>query len=356
MSAKKGVDTKIFEDENTDSGFLSGPLSDQNLSEEFYPEEEPEETQKGDSKDVLTENIELDSGLISGECLSGEIDFHEESTPCSIPVPEQPLIVIDDHSSTSTAIQSQKFDLPPIKILFEQDEDGDTQLHIAAVHGCEKSVATLIKVCPDRELINICNSYGHTALHLAVLAGHPFITKMLVEAGASIATRDFNGETPLHIAVQRKYIRSLKYLLAPVKDQPRTYSSVLNQKNYKGQTCVHLAASKGYLEELRMLVAHGANINAKEGLAGRTPLHIAAQRNDEPLVMYLLRDGNADRGTRDYAGRTARRFASRSRVLHLFGDDYSDDDEDDSESEHESDMERFEEMRTMMAACTTTCA
>ncbi|CAH4037628.1 unnamed protein product [Pieris brassicae] len=376
MSAKKAVDTKFFDDENTDSGFLSGPLSEQILTEEYNPDEDSkekhdrskdtldrtcdkQEKSKDDSwkdnkssKDLLGEHEEFDSGVISMELKSSEIDCQETS---SSHVPVEPLIVIEEVKSDKS-VQAQKYDLPPINILFEQDEDGDTQLHIAAVHGCDKSVSTLIKICPEKKLLNIVNRYGHTALHLAVLAAQPHITKMLVDAGASLNIRDFNGETPLHIAVQRKYVKSLKHLLEPLKRSPRECFNVLDQKNYNGQTCLHLAASKGYIDEIRMLVSYRANINAKEGLAGRTPLHIATQRRDEALLRYLLTETAADRVARDYAGRTARRFARNTSVEHFFTDDYSDDDDYDSDSENESEMERFEEMHQMMAACTTTCA
>ncbi|XP_022129983.2 NF-kappa-B inhibitor cactus [Pieris rapae] len=375
MSAKKAVDTKIFDDENTDSGFLSGPLSEQNLTEEYNPDEDSKEThdaaidtlertsdkqekRKDDckdnksSKDLLSQHEEFDSGVISMELKSGEVDCYETT---SSHVPVEPLIVIEEFKGDNS-VQAQKYDLPPIKILFEQDEDGDTQLHIAAVHGCATSVSTLIKICPEKKLLNIVNRYGHTALHLAVLAGQPHITKMLVEAGASISVRDFNGETPLHIAVQKKYMKTLKLLLEPLKRTPREYFNVLDQKNYNGQTCVHLAASKGYIDEIRLLVSCRANINAKEGLAGHTALHIATRRRDEDLMRYLLTETVADRGVRDYAGRTARHFARKTTVAHLFTDDYSDDDDYDSDSENESEVDRFEEMHQMMAACTTTCA
>ncbi|CAF4905064.1 unnamed protein product [Pieris macdunnoughi] len=376
MSARKAVDTKFFDDENTDSGFLSGPLSEQNLTEEYNPDEESkeihdgandtldrtsdkQEMNKGDSwkdnkssKGLLSEHEEFDSGVISMELKSGEIDC-QETTSSHVPV--EPLIVIEEVKSDNS-IQAQKYDLPPINILFEQDEDGDTQLHIAAVHGCQKSVSTLIKICPEKKLLNIVNRYGHTALHLAVLAGQPYITKMLVDAGASLSVRDYNGETPLHIAVNKKYNMSLKHLLEYFKRSPRENLNVLDQKNYNGQTCLHLAASNGNIDQIRTLASYGANINAKEGLAGRTALHIATQRRDEALLRYLLTETAADRGVRDYAGRTARRFARNTSLEQLFTDDYSDDDDYDSDSENESEVERFEEMHQMMAACTTTCA
>ncbi|XP_047509651.1 NF-kappa-B inhibitor alpha [Pieris napi] len=375
MSARKAVDTKFLDDENTDSGFLSGPLSEQNLTEEYNPDEESKEIHDGandtldrtsdkqemnkddswkdnkSSKGLLSEHEEFDSGVISMELKSGEIDCQERT---SSHVPVEPLIVIEEVKSDNS-IQAPKYDLPPINILFEQDEDGDTQLHIAAVHGCVKSVSTLIKICPEKKLLNIVNRYGHTALHLAVLAGHYYITKRLLDAGALLSVRDCNGETPLHVAVRKTHMKSLKFLLEQLKRSPREYHNVLDQKNYKGQTCLHIAASNGNIDQIRTLASYGANINAKEGLAGSTALHIATQSRDEALLRYLLTETAADRGARDYAGHTARRFARNTSLAQLFTDDYSDDDDYDCDSENESEVVWFE-MPQMMAACTMKCA
>lgn len=141
MSANKIETTKILEDETMDSGFLSGPLSEQNLTEEYNTDEEGNEkrnTSKGDqskdkqekrktkedskkdnksSIDLLSEDVEFDTGIVSMELKS--------EASCSPYVPVQPLIVIGEDKS-SIPVQLQKYDLPPINILFEQDEDGDT--------------------------------------------------------------------------------------------------------------------------------------------------------------------------------------------------------------------------------------
>ncbi|VVC93718.1 unnamed protein product [Leptidea sinapis] len=249
MSAKKVFDTKVLDDENSDSGFLSGPISEQ-LSEDFDSREhtEPTEPTNKCDKNTISENTDLDSGLdlCLSECLS---NVNLGDTPTA----QAPIIVIEPERTQ---------DIPPLAILFQQDDDGDTQLHIAAVRGCEKSVGTLIRVCPETAWLDVPNNYGHTPLHLAVLSGHPVVTRMLVRAGASLGIRDRTGGTPLHIAVERNNLECLQALLARVPEHPpRKLAAVLDQKNYRGQACVHVAAISGHLETLQMLLYYGADIN-----------------------------------------------------------------------------------------------
>ncbi|CAH0714104.1 unnamed protein product, partial [Brenthis ino] len=332
MSAKKGFETKVLEDESADLGFHSGPLSEQLLSSEELNTREDVPVES--DKKVISET-EIDSGL--DLCLSEPLSniSLSESTPTA--QGQGPLIYIDDKKHQ---------DIQLLTILFQQDDDGDTQLHIAAVHGCQKSVGTLIRVCPDKAWLDIPNDYGHTPLHLAAMSGHAVVARMLVRAGASIGARDVTGETPLHKAVA---IRSQECIQAlnPVPEHPTRLSTVLNQKNYKGQCCVHLAATAGYTDMLQQLVYLGADINARDGLGGWTPLHIAARRGDVATVQFLLRVPAVQRAARDYAGRAPRRLARRTRAHALFPDDNDDDEDDDercpclSDSEGETFFEKY---------------
>ncbi|CAK1601418.1 unnamed protein product [Parnassius mnemosyne] len=323
MSAKK--ETKLHEDKNTDSGYLSGPLSEQ-LSGVLDVE-----ISSDSGKVSAFADEQLDSGLDLSECLSN-VKISETTDT------QLPKIRVE-------AEKSQEY--PPFHILFEQDDDGDTQLHIASVHGCEKSVGTLIRVCPEKSWLDVPNDYGHTALHLAVLSGNAVVTRMLVIAGASLAHRDHNGETPLHLAVAANDRECLQALLAPVQDQPhRKLSSVLNQKNYNGQMCVHLAAAAGQIESVQTLAYYGADLNAGEGLAGWTALHIAARRGDARLCAALLRCGAAP-SPLDFANRTPRRLAARNSAAHVFSaveDSDTDDDDDDDMFDSDSDS-LFEKLK-----------
>ncbi|XP_041985410.1 NF-kappa-B inhibitor cactus-like isoform X2 [Aricia agestis] len=336
MSAKRVCDTKIPDEETTDSGYLSGPLSSQLLSSDdlgVETEREDNESERRETgnpvddsdKKVISES-ELDSGLDLSESLSHVKLDEDTETQHERPVIIEPKQGVQDI---------------PLKILFQPDEDGDTQVHIAAVHGCEKSVGTLIRVCPDKRLLDIPNDYGHTPLHLAVMSGHHAVTRMLVLAGASLDVRDRVGETPIHKAVHHtktgQHIKCLLALLAPAPELSRQQNSALNQKNYNGQMCVHLAASAGHLDTLRYLVNYGADINAREGLAGSTALHIAVRRGDKTMTKWLLeRCSSLDSSTADYGGRTPRRLAKRTKLHALFG--ASEDSDDDSDEEDDVDV------------------
>ncbi|KAJ0175529.1 hypothetical protein K1T71_008688 [Dendrolimus kikuchii] len=332
MSANKGFETKLHEDENTESGYLTGEIS--GLCEpEPEPELMPSAPEKQDDQ-KKKEECDLDSGLV----LIPEDDFNVHITDTTINLPT-----------------SRSSDIPPLHILFQQDDDGDTQLHIASVHGCEKSVGTLIRLCPDKAWLDVPNDYGHTPLHLAVMSRNPIVTRMLVIAGVSLGVRDRLGETPLHKATVIRDSECIKALLTPVPEKPRKLSSVLEEKNYRGQACVHIAASAGHVETLQSLVYYGADINSAENLAGWTPLHIAARRGDVRMVQYLSeRCSGVTVRARDYAGRTPRHLARYTKAEKLFvnfkddSDTESDSDDDDM---YDSDSETlFEKMLEQVKA------
>lgn len=325
--SKSNFNTKIAEDENVDSGFLSGPIDVLPGDEESGPVPEPasEDKKVKSVSAVQPSDSEYDSGIVCISELVSSVQLTDTQTPhIAVSPPEQKNI-------------------PPITLFFTPDEQGDTQLHIAAVHGCVKSVATLIRICPNKMFLDLANDDGHTALHLAVMSGNAVVTRMLVHAGLSIEARDRLGETALHKASTKGNVECLQALLAPVPEFPsRKLTTVLNQKNYNGQACVHLATSAGHLVALQTLVFYGADIKAKENLAGWTALHIAARRGDVRIVKYLReRYGDEVTQARDYAQRTPRRLAKKTPAASEFSkvaddsdsDSSSDDDMYDSDSE-----------------------
>lgn len=110
MSAKKGFETKVYDDQESDIGIESGPLSEQLFSSEEL--DTGEDFPVEGSKKVISET-ELDSGLCLSESLS-KVNL-SDSTPTA--QGQGPLIVIDDDKHQ---------DIPPLAILFQQDDDGDT--------------------------------------------------------------------------------------------------------------------------------------------------------------------------------------------------------------------------------------
>lgn len=84
--------------------------------------------------------------------------------------------------------------------------------------------------------------------------------------GADIHARNFDEQTPLHIAAEQGMIHVMRVLLNKGADPDAT--------DFEGETPLHLAALKDRSRAIRLLLNHHAKIDAQDN-DGRTPLHHA---------------------------------------------------------------------------------
>jgi ankyrin repeat protein len=103
----------------------------------------------------------------------------------------------------------------------------------------------------------------------------------------------FCGE--IHDAVRNGDLKKVKALL---KKDPDLVSS---KEAARGFTPLHIAAANGYRDIAEFLLAHGADVNAKNN-DGWTPLYIAANYGQGDIAGLLLA-GNADVNAKDEDGR-----------------------------------------------------
>lgn len=261
-----------------DSGFLSGcNLSSDNFTSSSSVAAEPAVVQQTyASQQQQQKQIEEDSGTFdSGVALdSGAQDSNMRMSDMN-DLCKSLLQLQMSRKEQARNAQWERY--------FRQNDDGDTYLHLAIIHEDAEVAAKLIRVA-ERSWLDIQNDFGQTALHLAVLVGQSRIVRWLLAAGATPAVRDFEGNTPLHTACLQRQNECAKQLLTPLSLTEQD----LEQWNFNGKRCVHIAAETKNIELLRFLVSAGADVNSREGKAGLTPLHIATEDGNEPLVNFLL--------------------------------------------------------------------
>jgi ankyrin repeat protein len=116
-----------------------------------------------------------------------------------------------------------------------------------------------------------------------------------------IDSRDLSkGHTALHLAVQRRDLPWVDYLLG--------LNANANIADKQGVTPLTLAAQIGFVEAVSLLSSRGARVDVPNN-AGETPLMAAVHRRDMALLRVLLRAG-ADPDRKDNSGRSARDYAA----------------------------------------------
>ncbi|GAB6029062.1 hypothetical protein CHUAL_004847 [Chamberlinius hualienensis] len=243
---------------------------------------------------------------------------------------------------------------------FLPDSDGDTKLHLSVIDGRLDLVFSLIYLAPHPSYLDMQNNMSQTAIHLAVLMSQPNMVRALMLAGANLLMRDRQGDTALHLACRKGDIACVKQLTRavtpledhymkvimghhqlPLRKPVLLQPSMLDIQNYQGLSCVHLAAMNQNYGILLLLKKFGANIDAKEGCGGRTPLTFAVELRDPQMVDFLVEKCSASMDTVNYAGLTAFQIAYQTdrkmahKLRSLGAQTFYDDDDVETESEDE---------------------
>ncbi|KAL5970532.1 Ankyrin repeat domain-containing protein 29 [Taenia solium] len=179
------------------------------------------------------------------------------------------------------------------KLLFDNDKDGNSLTHLAALHGNVPLLRFLLE--KDTIEIEARNVLNQTPLFFAVLSGSIETVRIFLEAGASFDVADTNGETVVHISAKINNLEITEFI--------STVGTNLNCVNAKGETALHLAVQNGFHDIVRVLLGRGTNSNVidKDQLS---PLHLAAKSGNLELVRGLLFYG-ADSASPNGLGITA---------------------------------------------------
>jgi len=209
---------------------------------------------------------------------------------------------------------------------------GNTPLHTAAEHPNVKKDLLELLIAKGAD-VQARNEAGQTSLHRVSMIRRrdkrPELTaEVLLAHGAEFDAKDKSGNTPFHFAVKNGHW-ILIYLLmdkgaiiskddnllpdegaslhavwgnqADVLKQLLDHGADVNTADRWGWSLLHYAAYDG--DMTKMLLEKGANPNTVERERGRTPLHWAVFKNRKTKAETLLAHG-ANMDARDWYGKT----------------------------------------------------
>lgn len=179
--------------------------------------------------------------------------------------------------------------------------NGDTPLHYAASWGMSSVIPYIISQGGNP---NAKNNKGETPFFAAVKADNPQSVKALFDAKGTVPidsfARDILGNTVLHAAIGWNAREAAEAVLRQIKTDA---AALLNAKNTAGKTVLHIAAQRGELSFITLCLSYHADINSDDA-TGRTPLTEAIRYGKTAAALLLLKN-NASPMRQDIQGRTA---------------------------------------------------
>ncbi|XP_019750696.1 rabankyrin-5 [Hippocampus comes] len=167
-----------------------------------------------------------------------------------------------------------------------------TPLHMAIAHNHPDVVSVILEqkenalhasnnfqIIPD---FSLKDSVDQTVLGLALWTGMHTIAAQLLGSGASINDTMSNGQTLLHMAIQRQDSKSALFLLEHQAD--------INVRTQEGQTALQLAISNQLPLVVDAICTRGADMSVVDD-KGDPPLWLALENGLEDIASTLVRHG-----------------------------------------------------------------
>lgn len=163
-------------------------------------------------------------------------------------------------------------------------EDEEEFLQLAEAGDCEAAIALLEASKQPTRLLNCSSEGGLTALHRAAFAGDQTFTRRLLELRANHDRKTEYGFTALMAAVQSKHVALLTVILE--------HGATVNiRADLDGRTALHLGAAAGDFEICQALLARTADPSIKDR-KGKSPVDKARDNDHEELVHLLQLRGH----------------------------------------------------------------
>ena len=187
---------------------------------------------------------------------------------------------------------SQEIDNPSAIKIDQQFLQAVQNNDIVAVINCLKKGAN----------INVRDSGGRTALHLAAWYNHINIAVELIQSNVPIDAQNNSKGTALHDAAYQGHVIIVRLLLA----KGANVVAMMDD----GRNALHWSTNQGQLSVMQLLLEHEPELIQLQDSHGNTPLHVLNLGNTLAAARLLLHF-NANINTQNYKGSTALHEAVR---------------------------------------------
>ena len=173
--------------------------------------------------------------------------------------------------------------------LIQRDLDERTPLHWATSFSHTELITILLSHMQGIDLDTLVDEAGWTPVHIAASVGNLQILKQFVERvpRPDLDLQTKQGVTALHLAVGKRHMELVKYLLLDEHVSTRIRDS-------KGQIALHRAAAVGSLKLVELLCREGKSpVNWKDK-KGWTPLFHALAEGHGDVGVLLVNEFGAE--------------------------------------------------------------
>ncbi|XP_020027003.1 E3 ubiquitin-protein ligase MIB2 isoform X1 [Castor canadensis] len=212
----------------------------------------------------------LHSAISAGIGASGIVEVLTEVPGIDVTATNSQGFTLLHHASLKGhALAVRKILARARQLVDAKKEDGFTALHLAALNNHREVAQILIR--EGRCDVNVRNRKLQSPLHLAVQQAHVGLVPLLVDAGCSVNTEDEEGDTALHVALQRHQQLPLVADRAGGDPGPLQLLSRLQASGLPGSAELTVGAAVACF-----LALEGADVSYANH-RGRSPLDLAAQ-------------------------------------------------------------------------------
>ena len=161
---------------------------------------------------------------------------------------------------------------------YDNDNDGDTVLHIACNKGKLELVQYLVETYPD--MLRIRDKAGQSPCLHTGLSGSSDLVKYLISRGCDAYDKDSSERTVLHLACLEGKTELVEYLV-------ENYPDMLTLRDETGKSPFLYTGFFGSVELVEYLISKGCDVYEKDNKE-ETVLHHACQKGKLVLVQYLV--------------------------------------------------------------------